>query len=176
MNRTMRWGTTLAASATALVVMSTAANAAQPYRLAGKFNTKTTITENVNYPTGPPKGTTATRVWTFTPQCPSGTCKTTAKRPSIVSSTVFTEVYTPQSNGTYKYVTQKAGDCVDSQGRLIAHNAFTETSTIIITPNRRVGTRVTAYIGTNRSVSVRRPNAPSNCHNGHLYSTFKTVG
>src|SRR3954470_356377 len=124
------------AAATALVVAPTAANAATPARIQGKHVTKVTVTKQVNIVGSPNR--TGTRTWTFTPQCAKGACKTTVKRPSIESASVFTEVYVPQSNGSYRYNKVSSTPCYRQNGTVLANNAYTTNLTLVITPTKVV--------------------------------------
>jgi hypothetical protein len=162
-----------AAAATVLVLAPAAANAATPARIQGKHVTKVTITKQVNIVGSPNR--TGTRTWTFTPQCAKGACKTTVKRPSIESSTVFTEVYVPQSNGSYRYHEVSSGACYRSDGSVLANNAYTTNLTLVITPTKVVNGIATAYKGTMALTHVRKASAPASCANGVQNAVFQTA-
>jgi hypothetical protein len=161
------------AAATVLVVAPAAANAATPARIQGKHVTKVTITKQVNIVGSPNR--TGTRTWTFTPQCAKGACKTTVKRPSIETATVFTEVYVPQSSGSYRYHSVTSGPCLRANGSVLANIAYTTNLTLVITPTKVVNGAVTAYKGTMALTQTRKVNAPSSCPNGVQNSVFQTT-
>lgn len=103
-------------------------------RIQGTTTVRLVTVEAVN--TEPPVGTVGSSIWTFTPQCRSGGCRTTLDTNEWTAGPVILRPQLVSGERVYRGRIQEFNDCVSSTGVILAADSIRVVTTILVQTRR----------------------------------------